>query len=71
VGSLDNVVQIFKVFGMVNVAPGFDNTSGVINGSTDLLRRVFGSAGEHVRSAVGLTIPFNWAVEIEMVAQVR
>ena len=70
-GSLDKVTRIVKVFGMVNVAPGFDNTPGVIHGCSDLLREVFGDAGLHARSAIGLTVPFNFAVEIEMIAEVR
>lgn len=71
VGSLDNIVRIVKVFGMVNVAPGFDNTPGVIHGCSDLLREVFGEAGLHARSAIGLTVPFNHAVEIELIAEVK
>lgn len=70
-GSLDSIVQIVKVFGMVNVAPDFDNTSGVINGCSDFLREVFGDACYHARSAVGMTIPSNWAVEIEMIVEVK
>ena len=70
-GSLDNVVRIVKAFGMVNVAPGFDNTPGVIHGCSDLLREVFGEAGLHARSAIGLTVPFNYAVEIELIAEVK
>ena len=70
-GSLDNVVRVVKVFGMVNVAPGFDNTPGVIHGCSDLVREVFGDAGLHARSAVGMTIPFNFAVEVEMVVEVK
>jgi enamine deaminase RidA (YjgF/YER057c/UK114 family) len=70
-GSLDNVARIVKVFGMVNVAPGFDNTPGVIHGCSDLLREVFGQAGLHARSAIGLTVPFNYAVEIEIIAEVK
>jgi len=69
--SLDQVVQFIKMLGMVNVAPGFDNTPAVINGCSDLIREVFGDAGMHSRSAVGMTVPFNWAVEIEMVVRVR
>jgi enamine deaminase RidA (YjgF/YER057c/UK114 family) len=69
-GSLDKVKRIVKVFGMVNTAPGFDNTPGVIHGCSDLLREVFGDAGLHARSAIGLTVPFNFAVEIEMVVEV-
>jgi enamine deaminase RidA (YjgF/YER057c/UK114 family) len=69
-GSLDNVVQIVKVLGMVNVAPGFDNTPAVIHGCSDLLLEAFGEAGRHARSAVGMTIPLNYAVEIEIIAEV-
>ena len=70
-GSLDNVVQVVKVLGMVNVAPGFDNTPGVIHGCSDLLIELFGEAGRHARSAVGMTIPLNYAVEIELIVEVR
>jgi enamine deaminase RidA (YjgF/YER057c/UK114 family) len=70
-GGLDNVKQMVKVLGMVNVAPGFDNTPGVIHGCSDLLIEVFGEAGRHARSAVGMTIPFNFAVEVELIAEVR
>jgi enamine deaminase RidA (YjgF/YER057c/UK114 family) len=70
-GSLDNVTQIVKLLGMVNVAPDFDNTPGVIHGCSDLLLNVFGEAGRHARSAVGMTIPQNYAVEIEMIVEVR
>jgi enamine deaminase RidA (YjgF/YER057c/UK114 family) len=70
-GSLDNVVQFVKVLGMVNVAPDFDNTPAVIHGCSDLLLEVFGEAGRHARSAVGMTLPLNFAVEIEMVVEVR
>jgi enamine deaminase RidA (YjgF/YER057c/UK114 family) len=70
-GGLDNVVQMVKVLGMVNVAPGFDNTPGVIHGCSDLLLEVFGEAGRHARSAVGMTIPLNYAVEVELIAEVR
>jgi enamine deaminase RidA (YjgF/YER057c/UK114 family) len=71
VGSLESVVRIVKVLGMVNVAPGFADTPGVIHGCSDLLNEVFGDAGRHARSAVGMTIPFDFAVEIEMVVEVR
>jgi enamine deaminase RidA (YjgF/YER057c/UK114 family) len=70
VASLDNIVRFVKVFGMVNVAPGFENTPAVINGCSEFIREVFGEAGHHSRSAVGMTIPLNWAVEIEMVVEV-
>lgn len=71
IGSLDKVVRFVKVLGMVNVAPGFDNTPAVIHGCSEFLREVFGEAGHHARSAVGMTIPLNYAVEIEMVVEVK
>ncbi len=70
-GSLDIVARVVKVFGMVNVAPDFDNTPAVIHGCSDLLLDVFGEAGRHARSAIGLTVPHNFAVEIEMVVEVK
>jgi enamine deaminase RidA (YjgF/YER057c/UK114 family) len=70
-GSLDRVVGIVKVLGMVNVAPGFMRLPEVIDGCSDLLVDVFGPEGEHARSAVGMAaLPFGIAVEIELVAEV-
>jgi len=73
VPSLDDVVRIVKVFGMVNTAPGFTDTPKVIDGCSSLLLDVFGpEAGPHARSAVGqAALPFDIAVEIEMVVEVR
>jgi enamine deaminase RidA (YjgF/YER057c/UK114 family) len=71
VGSLDRVRQVVKVFGMVNCAPGFNQTPAVIDGCSDLLIEVFGDAGHHARSAVGMAeLPFDIPVEIEMVVEV-
>jgi enamine deaminase RidA (YjgF/YER057c/UK114 family) len=70
-GSLDRVRQVVKVFGMVNCAPGFNRTPEVIDGCSDLLVAVFGDAGRHTRSAVGMAeLPFDIAVEIEMVVEI-
>ncbi len=70
-GSLDRVASIVKLLGMVNCAPGFNDTPGVINGCSDLLMEVFGESGRHARSAVGMAeLPFDIAVEIELIAQV-
>jgi enamine deaminase RidA (YjgF/YER057c/UK114 family) len=70
-GDLDRVRRIVKVFGMVNVAPGFDNTPAVIDGCSDLLVDIFGDAGRHTRSAIGMAeLPFGIAVEIELIAEV-
>jgi enamine deaminase RidA (YjgF/YER057c/UK114 family) len=71
-GDLDRIARILKVFGMVNVAPGFSDMPAVINGCSDLLADVFGEAGRHARSAVGMAeLPMGIAVEIELVARLR
>ena len=70
-GSLDNIMRIIKVLGMVNAAPDFNDTPAVINGCSHLLREVFGEVAYHARSAVGMVIPLNFAVEIEMVVEVN
>jgi enamine deaminase RidA (YjgF/YER057c/UK114 family) len=71
-GDLDRIARIVKVFGMVNVAPGFNQTPAVINGCSDVLVEIFGEAGRHTRSAVGLAeLPFDLAVEIELTARLR
>jgi enamine deaminase RidA (YjgF/YER057c/UK114 family) len=71
VGSLDNIVRVIKVLGMVNVAQGFNNTPGVIHGASDLFLSVFGKAGCHARSAVGMQIPSDYAVEVEVIFEVK
>ena len=71
IGSLDKITRIVRVNGMVNVAEGFENTPGVIHGCSDILREVFGEVGCHTRCAVGMTIPFNWAIEITMVVEIK
>ncbi len=72
-GSLDAVRRIVKVLGMVNCAPGFDQTPAVIDGCSDFLVELFGEEiGSHARSAVGLAeLPFGIPVEIEMIVEVN
>jgi enamine deaminase RidA (YjgF/YER057c/UK114 family) len=71
-GSLDRIGRIVKIFGMVNAAPGFTSTPAVIDGCSELLLEVFGPAGRHARSAVGMAeLPFDIAVEIELIARLR
>ena len=70
-GSLDKVVRIGRVFGMVNAAPDFTDHPKVINGCLDLFVEVFGDRGRHARCAVGMaSLPFNMTVEIEAVIEV-
>ena len=71
-GDLDRIERIVRVFGMVNCASGFNRTPAVIDGCSDLLVQVFGEAGRHTRAAVGMAeLPFDIAVEIELVARIR
>jgi enamine deaminase RidA (YjgF/YER057c/UK114 family) len=71
-GSLDRVKRVVKVLGMVNSAEGFGDQPKVVNGFSDLMVEVFGEAiGKHARSAVGMAgLPFNHAVEVEMIVEV-
>ena len=73
IGSLDRVEAWLKVFGMVNVAPGFNAIPPVINGCSDLILEVFGpDVGAHTRSAVGMAeLPFSVPVEIEPQLKIR
>lgn len=66
-GDLDRITAWLRVFGMVNVAPGFNQTPSVINGFSDLILELWGEEiGQHARSAVGMAaLPFDIAVEIE------
>jgi enamine deaminase RidA (YjgF/YER057c/UK114 family) len=69
-GSLDRVKRVVKVLGMVNSADGFGDQPLVINGFSDLMVEVFGDAGRHARSAVGMAgLPGNSPVEVEMIVE--
>jgi enamine deaminase RidA (YjgF/YER057c/UK114 family) len=71
-GSLDRVKRIVKVLGMVNSAEGFGDQPKVINGFSDLMVEVFGDAGKHARSAVGMAgLPGNQPVEVELIVEVE
>jgi enamine deaminase RidA (YjgF/YER057c/UK114 family) len=71
-GSLDRVKRVVKVLGMVNSAEGFTDQPRVINGFSDLMVEVFGDAGKHARSAVGMAeLPMGIPVEIEMILEVE
>jgi enamine deaminase RidA (YjgF/YER057c/UK114 family) len=72
IGSLDRVLRIVKLLGMVNSDPRFARQPEVINGASDLLTELFGDRGKHARSAVGLgALPFAIPVEIEMVVEIE
>ena len=69
-GSLDRVKRVVKVLGMVNADPEFKDHPKVINGCSDLFVQVFGEAGKHARSAVGMgSLPMGIPVEIECIVE--
>lgn len=69
--GIDSVVRVVKVVGFVASAPGFNGQPGVINGASELLGEVFGPAGAHARSAVGVSeLPLNAPVEVELIVEV-
>lgn len=69
--GLDSVVRVVKVVGFVASAPGFTGQPGVLNGASDLLAEVFGEAGRHARSAVGVAeLPLGVPVEVELIVEV-
>lgn len=71
-GSLSAIRRIVKVTGFVASAPDFTGQSQVVNGASELLLEVFGDAGRHARSAVGMaSLPLDAPVEVELIAEVR
>lgn len=69
--GLDAVTGVVKVVGFVASAPGFTAQPAVINGASDLFGEVFGEAGAHARSAVGVAeLPMNAPVEVEIIVEV-
>lgn len=69
--GLDAVVRVVKVVGFVASAPGFSAQPAVLNGASELLGEVFGAAGAHARSAVGVAeLPLGAPVEVELVIEV-
>jgi enamine deaminase RidA (YjgF/YER057c/UK114 family) len=69
--GLDAVVRMVKVVGFVASAPGFTAAPAVLNGASELLGEVFGEAGAHARSAVGVAeLPLGAPVEVEVVVEV-
>lgn len=69
--GVDAVTRIVKVVGFVASAPGFSGQPGVVNGASELFGEIFGAAGEHARSAVGVSeLPLDAPVEVEIIVEV-
>jgi len=70
IGSLDRVTRVVKVVGFVASDPSFTGQPGVINGASELLGEIFGAAGVHARSAVGVAVlPLDSPVEVELIVE--
>ena len=70
--GIDAVIRIVKVVGFVASAPGFSGQPGVVNGASEVLGELFGDAGAHARSAVGVSeVPLDAPVEVELIVEVR
>ncbi|KGA20901.1 LysR family transcriptional regulator [freshwater metagenome] len=71
IGDLDQIKQIVRVVGYVASNPNFSQQPAVVNGASNLLLEIFGEAGKHARSAVGMVaLPLNASVEIELTVEV-
>lgn len=72
IGTLDKIERIVKLTVFINSADGFISQPAVANGASELMVKIFGDAGKHVRSAVGVNeLPLNAAVEVEMIVQIK
>lgn len=70
--SLDEIERIVKLTVFVNSADGFTSQPKIANGASELLVKIFGENGKHVRSAVGVNeLPLNAPVEIEMIVKIK
>ena len=71
-GDLSRVVSVVKLGGFVQAGPDFDAIPAVINGCSDLMVEVFGDAGRHARSAVGVDrLPLGFAVAVDAIVEIR
>ena len=70
-GTLDRVIRVVRVLGFINCAPGFNTPSNVLHGFSDLMVEVFGEAGRHTRSAIGVAELYaDMPVEVEALFEV-
>ena len=72
IGDLDKIDRIVKLTAFVNSTDGFTDQPKVANGASELLGKIFGDTGKHVRSAVGVNeLPIDAPIEIEMIVQIK
>jgi len=71
VADLNKIVKVVRVVGYVNAVPGFTNQPAIVNGASELFLHIWGDAGKHARSAVGIAeLPLNSPVEIELTVEI-
>ena len=71
-GGIDNIQRVVRVCVYVNSSPGFTAQPKVANGASDLYAQIFGDAGRHARSAVGVAeLPLNAAIELDLIVEVK
>jgi enamine deaminase RidA (YjgF/YER057c/UK114 family) len=71
-GSLDDVARVVKVVGYIASDPGFTGHAAVMNGASNLLGEVFGEAGQHARTSIGVAVlPLDAPVEVDMVVELK
>lgn len=70
--GVDNIGRVLKIVGFVSSAPDFTGQPAVINGASELMQEIFGEAGAHARSAVGVaSLPMDTPVEVELVVELK
>lgn len=71
-GDLDRIKEVVKLKGYINVDPEFKPVSAVMNGASELFNELFGEAGRHARTAIGVaSMPFGVAIEVEAILEVE
>ena len=71
VADINKIVKVVRVVGYVNGFPGFVNHPAVVNGASELFVHIWGDAGKHARSAIGVAeLPLNSPVEIELTVEI-
>jgi enamine deaminase RidA (YjgF/YER057c/UK114 family) len=71
VADINKITKVVRVVGYVNGVPGFINHPAVVNGASELFIHIWGDAGKHARSAVGIAeLPLNSPVEIELTVEI-
>ncbi len=72
IGSLDHIKQIVAVHGLINSTQDFDGQAIAMNGASDFLVDIFGEAGKHIRTAVGVaSLPLGFAASVYLIAEVE